>query len=194
MLVDVLEVLADDVRVIGLRMLAQQCKEIRCGGDLAPLLVEVILQEGEEGLVSDALPVAAYDYVVDATGSPEGLRQAVAMTRPRGTLILKSTVHGNVPLDTAPVIVNEITLVGSRCGRFEPALDDVLSRFGDPVLVDCGAGKSALGFILYELFLQAAGKGRIAITTSQAPPRVLAAGRAPSTHRPLVAGHEVHES
>ena len=44
------------------------------------------------------------------------------MTRPRGTIILKSTVHGHVPVDSAPVIVNEITLVGSRCGRFEPAL------------------------------------------------------------------------
>jgi alcohol dehydrogenase len=68
------------------------------------------------------LPQAAYDWVVDATGSPEGLRSAAAMTRPRGTLILKSTVHGAVPIDTAPIIVNEITLVGSRCGRFEAAL------------------------------------------------------------------------
>lgn len=68
------------------------------------------------------LPVAAYDWVVDATGSPEGLRTAAAMTRPRGTLILKSTVHGTVPVDTAPIIVNELTLVGSRCGRFEAAL------------------------------------------------------------------------
>ena len=47
------------------------------------------------------LPVAAYDWTVEATGSPEGLRQAAAMTRPRGTLIMKSTVHGLVPLDTA---------------------------------------------------------------------------------------------
>jgi alcohol dehydrogenase len=60
--------------------------------------------------------------VVDATGSAEGLRAAAAMTRPRGTLILKSTVHGTVPIDTAPLIVNEITLVGSRCGRMEAAL------------------------------------------------------------------------
>ena len=44
------------------------------------------------------------------------------MTRPRGTLIMKSTVHGMVPIDAAPIIVNEITLVGSRCGRFEEAL------------------------------------------------------------------------
>ena len=70
---------------------------------------------------------AAFDWVVDATGSAEGLRQAVHMVRPRGTVILKSTQHGLVSLDTAPVIVNEITLVGSRCGRFEPALD-LLSR------------------------------------------------------------------
>jgi alcohol dehydrogenase len=44
------------------------------------------------------------------------------MTRPRGTLILKSTIHGLVPVDTVRVIVNELTLVGSRCGRFEPAM------------------------------------------------------------------------
>jgi threonine dehydrogenase-like Zn-dependent dehydrogenase len=67
-------------------------------------------------------PASTYDWTVDATGSPEGLRTAVAMTRPRGTLVLKSTVHGTVPVDTAPVIVNELTLVGSRCGRFEASL------------------------------------------------------------------------
>jgi len=68
------------------------------------------------------LPVAAYDWVVEATGSPEGLRLAVGMTRPRGTIVLKSTVHGTVGLDAAPVVVNELTVVGSRCGRFQPAL------------------------------------------------------------------------
>src|ERR1017187_5884586 len=73
-------------------------------------------------IAAGALPTAAYDWVVDATGSPEGLRSAAAMARPRGTVILKSTVHGAVPVDTAPIIVNELTLVGSRCGRFEAAL------------------------------------------------------------------------
>ena len=72
--------------------------------------------------VGSALPVAAYDWVVDASGSPEGMRAAAAMTRPRGTVILKSTVHGMVAVDTAPIIVNELTLVGSRCGRMEAAL------------------------------------------------------------------------
>jgi 2-desacetyl-2-hydroxyethyl bacteriochlorophyllide A dehydrogenase len=73
-------------------------------------------------LLPKKLPERAYRWVVDATGSPEGLRAAVAMCEPRGTVIMKSTVHGLVTIDTAPVIVNEITLVGSRCGRFEPAI------------------------------------------------------------------------
>lgn len=68
------------------------------------------------------LPVAAYDWVVEATGAQTGLSQAIQMVRPRGTIILKSTVHGSVDVDTAPVIVNEITLIGSRCGPFGPAL------------------------------------------------------------------------
>jgi alcohol dehydrogenase len=67
-------------------------------------------------------PAAQYGWVVEATGNPEGLRLAAAMTRPRGTVILKSTVHEAVSIDAAPLVVNEITLVGSRCGRFEEAL------------------------------------------------------------------------
>jgi alcohol dehydrogenase len=85
-------------------------------------------QAGVSTEIAKKLPVAKYEYVVEATGSSEGLRQAVAMTQPRGTVIMKSTVHGLVSIDTAPVIVNEITLVGSRCGRFEPALKLLRSR------------------------------------------------------------------
>jgi alcohol dehydrogenase len=77
----------------------------------------------ETEMVRERVPSAAYDWVVDATGSPQGLADAVRMTRPRGTILMKSTVHGLAGFDTAPVIVNEITLVGSRCGRFEPAIE-----------------------------------------------------------------------
>jgi len=73
-------------------------------------------------LPTPVLPTAAYQWVVEATGSRDGLRAAVALCRPRGTVILKSTVHGEVPVDAAPIVVNEITLVGSRCGRLETAL------------------------------------------------------------------------
>lgn len=68
------------------------------------------------------LPERAWPIVVDATGSSDGLRTAISMCEPRGTVIMKSTVHGLVAIDTAPAIVNEVTLVGSRCGRFEPAI------------------------------------------------------------------------
>ena len=77
---------------------------------------------GIETRLARKLPAAQYGWVVDSTGSSEGLRQAVKMATPRGTVVLKSTVHGLVGMDSAPVIVNEITLVGSRCGRFEPAI------------------------------------------------------------------------
>lgn len=85
-------------------------------------------------LAGPRLPTAEYNWVVDATGSAEGLRTAAAMVRPRGTVILKSTVHGTVPIDTAPLIVNEITLVGSRCGRMEAALPLLGRMHLDPMI------------------------------------------------------------
>lgn len=69
-----------------------------------------------------------YPFVVEATGSAAGFLQAASMVQPRGTLIMKSTVHERVFIDTAPLIVDEITLVGSRCGRFAPALDLIRRR------------------------------------------------------------------
>src|SRR5579862_5939938 len=79
-------------------------------------------------VIGKSLPERAYRFVVDATGSAQGLASAISMTEPRGTVIMKSTVHGLVPIDTAPAIVNEVTLVGSRCGRFEPAIDLLAKR------------------------------------------------------------------
>jgi threonine dehydrogenase-like Zn-dependent dehydrogenase len=84
--------------------------------------LRIATNAGIEARVARKLPQSEYGWVVDATGSSDGLRQAVQMTKPRGKVVMKSTVHGAVRLDSAPVIVNEITLVGSRCGRFEPAL------------------------------------------------------------------------
>jgi threonine dehydrogenase-like Zn-dependent dehydrogenase len=62
------------------------------------------------------------DVVVEATGTAIGFGTALAATRPRGTLVLKSTVASGVPLNLAPLVINEITVVGSRCGSFAPAL------------------------------------------------------------------------
>jgi alcohol dehydrogenase len=73
-------------------------------------------------VLRNRIPAAAYDYVVEATGSRDGLPLALKMVRPRGAVVLKSTVHGLVPVDTAPLVVNEVTVIGSRCGPFAPAL------------------------------------------------------------------------
>jgi alcohol dehydrogenase len=69
-----------------------------------------------------------FDLVVDATGRPEGLATAQALVRPRGTIILKSTFHGESHLPLFPFVVDEITLVGSRCGPFPAAIDLLASR------------------------------------------------------------------
>ena len=65
---------------------------------------------------------APADLVVEATGTAAGVATAVAATRPRGTVVLKSTVAGASQLHLAPLVVNEIRVVGSRCGDFVPAL------------------------------------------------------------------------
>jgi alcohol dehydrogenase len=64
----------------------------------------------------------SYGLVVEATGSPKGLTFAQQLTEARGTLVLKSTFHGAAPVETWPVVVKEITVIGSRCGPFAQAL------------------------------------------------------------------------
>jgi threonine dehydrogenase-like Zn-dependent dehydrogenase len=66
---------------------------------------------------------ARFDIVVDVTGRPDGLRRALELVKPRGTVVMKSTFHGEAPVATWPVVVDEVTLVGSRCGPFRPALE-----------------------------------------------------------------------
>jgi threonine dehydrogenase-like Zn-dependent dehydrogenase len=68
-----------------------------------------------------------YPLLVEATGSPSGLALAQELTEPRGTLLLKSTFHGATPVETWPIVVKEITVVGSRCGPFGKAI--ALLRF-----------------------------------------------------------------
>jgi alcohol dehydrogenase len=62
------------------------------------------------------------DIVVEATGNLEGFATTRELVRPRGTLVLKSTFHGDVSLNLSMVVVDEVTLAGSRCGPFRPAL------------------------------------------------------------------------
>jgi threonine dehydrogenase-like Zn-dependent dehydrogenase len=73
-----------------------------------------------------------YRLLVEATGSPGGLALAQHMTEPRGTLVLKSTFHGANPVETWPIVVKEITVVGSRCGPFAEAIALLRSGAVDP--------------------------------------------------------------
>jgi len=74
----------------------------------------------------------SYGLVVEATGSPTGLMLAQDLTEPRGTLVLKSTFHGAAAVETWPMVVKEITVVGSRCGPFAKAIGLLRSGKIDP--------------------------------------------------------------
>ncbi|HVB82414.1 MAG TPA: alcohol dehydrogenase catalytic domain-containing protein [Candidatus Binataceae bacterium] len=73
-----------------------------------------------------------FDVVVDCTGRSAGLNRALALVRPRGTVILKSTAAAGAPLNLSRAVVDEITIVGSRCGRFAPAIAALASGKVDP--------------------------------------------------------------
>jgi alcohol dehydrogenase len=74
--------------------------------------------------VDEALSTKArqFDMAVDVTGDPAGFRTATALVRPLGTVVIKSTFHGETPVSFSPIVVDEITIVGSRCGPFERAI------------------------------------------------------------------------
>jgi threonine dehydrogenase-like Zn-dependent dehydrogenase len=74
----------------------------------------------------------SYALLVEATGSPSGLALAQQMTEPRGMLVLKSTFHGAAPVETWPIVVKEINVVGSRCGPFDKAIALLRSGKVDP--------------------------------------------------------------
>lgn len=84
--------------------------------------LKVLAMRGIETYRLDSFPERAAPVVVDATGSAAGFGRALAATEPRGTLVLKSTVADRFAADLAPIVINEIRVLGSRCGPFEPAL------------------------------------------------------------------------
>ena len=73
-------------------------------------------------LLGDLKVEKIYDVVVEATGSISGFETALALTKPRGVLVLKSTVASSKEFNLAPIVIDEITVLGSRCGQFPPAL------------------------------------------------------------------------
>ena len=100
-------------------------------GKLGRLAAQVLTSVGADvtllGRGARARP-RSFDLVVEATGSPDGMPRALELVLPRGTIVWKSTHHAPAHFDAAPLVVNEVTVVGSRCGRFEPAIDLLAAR------------------------------------------------------------------
>jgi len=86
--------------------------------------LEVALENGFSG--------SNFDIVVEATGKPAGLARALSLVRPRGKIVLKSTYAGAADVDLAPIVINEIALIGSRCGDFGRAIDVLARGVVDP--------------------------------------------------------------
>ncbi len=112
-------------------VLAQTGAELTVIGKHADKLARIAPHVSRTVIHGDAID-GEFDIVVEATGSPSGFEAARGLLRPRGTMVLKSTFHGALELDTAPLVIDEITLVGSRCGPFPPALRALASSRIDP--------------------------------------------------------------
>lgn len=123
---------SDKVAVIGDGKLGLLCAQVVALTGAPVLLIgkhSVKLRIAERRGIETATPKAAakrqrqFDVVVEASGAASGFDLALELLRPQGQLVLKSTFHGKTELDSARIVVDEISIVGSRCGRFAPALD-----------------------------------------------------------------------
>jgi threonine dehydrogenase-like Zn-dependent dehydrogenase len=130
---------ADRVVLVGAGRLGQLVARVLAltGCDLTVVArharqVELLAAVGVRTAAADDLPTGAADLVVEATGNPGGFAAARRLVRPRGTIVLKSTYRGALTLDASALVVDEVTLVGSRCGPFSAALNLLASGRIDP--------------------------------------------------------------
>ena len=124
-----------NVAVVGDGRLAQliiqviklTCSNITCFGKHESKL-EGLVQSGIKIKIGiESTDEKLFDLVVEATGSNSGFVDTMKLVKPRGIVILKSTIASRENLDLTPTIINEITLIGSRCGLFKPAIDALAS-------------------------------------------------------------------
>jgi threonine dehydrogenase-like Zn-dependent dehydrogenase len=122
----------DRVAVIGDGKLGLLCVQVIALTGAPTLLVgkhqeklQIAAQRGIETTTPDeaAKRLNQFDVVVEASGGASGFNLALDLLRPKGKLVLKSTFHGSTDIDAARIVVDEISIIGSRCGRFQPALD-----------------------------------------------------------------------
>jgi threonine dehydrogenase-like Zn-dependent dehydrogenase len=125
----------DEILVLGDGKLGNLCAQVlRLTGAKVtavgkhPGKLALIKQSGVRTLLLQDWRPRLFDVVVEATGSATGMQMALSAVRPRGTLVLKSTIAGDHQLSLAPVVINEITVIGSRCGPFPEALNALAEK------------------------------------------------------------------
>ncbi|MFB5635161.1 MAG: alcohol dehydrogenase catalytic domain-containing protein [Nitrosopumilus sp.] len=106
-----------------IRVLKLTCPNITCFGKHKNKLESLINIGVKIKIGIEKSDEQSFDLVVEATGSNSGFADTMKLIKPRGTVILKSTIASRENLDLTPTIINEITLIGSRCGLFKPAID-----------------------------------------------------------------------
>jgi len=129
------EITADD-RVIVLgdgklgqlvaQVIYQRTKRLTCVGK-HPWKLELLGEQGIKTISADLPVERGADVVIEATGSHEGLPRALELVRPEGTVVLKTTVVHPTVMELSVPVVNEVRVIGSRCGPFRPALDALAS-------------------------------------------------------------------
>ena len=100
-----------------------------------PYQQKLLKVRGIRIISEDEIQPWRWDVAVEATGSPSGFSLARQAVRPRGTLVLKSTYKGNLDINFSSIVVDEINIIGSRCGPFEPALHLMESKQVDPTVL-----------------------------------------------------------
>src|SRR5207244_680338 len=120
---------ADDPALVGRRVVGEINLACGAGAEVSVAGPHETKLARARGLgIRTGPPPPGADLVVDASGAPDGLALALALVRPRGTVLLKTTVAAEHRLDLAPAVINEVTILGSRCGRFPPALAALAAR------------------------------------------------------------------
>ena len=101
------------------------CRDITCYGKHKDKLERLERMEIKTRIGISEKDDHYFDLVIEATGSNSGFLDALKLVKPRGSIILKSTIASKENLDLTPAVVNEISLVGSRCGPFRPAIEAI---------------------------------------------------------------------
>lgn len=104
-------------------VLGERCRNLTLAGKHAEKLMIASSSGIATVFIDDVESGPVYDVVIDATGSPTGLERAMSVVRPEGMIVMKTTIADPVPVDLSRLVVNEVTIRGSRCGPFQPALD-----------------------------------------------------------------------